>query len=826
MELIGRQFGHIRVTDVVGEGGMGAVYLGHDEKLDRRVALKVLHADQRLDEEARERLLREARALSRVDHPNICRIHDYIETGDVDLLVLEYIDGRTLQRAIEEGLAHGEKLRIALAVAEVLVRAHRAGIVHRDLKPENVMLTKSGEVKVLDFGLARWFHARRSAAHLSTDPKVPVADAPASATLAMPAVRPSDAFPSGRRELLATAAGITLGTPLYMSPEQARGENLTPASDMFALGLLLQVLFTGKEPHPEVMTAREIILRVARGETNPVEGAPAAIAALINSLKQFAPTDRPTAVEAVDRLKFLIARPQRLLRRAIAAAVIAVMLLGAWRYVVDLDHERSIAIAERAEAQRQKAKAEDLINFMVGDLHKKLEPVGRLDVLDAAAEKALQYVQELRPEAMSVEELSRNAKVLNQVGEVRVGQANYPEALTVFRSAFRLASAAVGRGPRSGEALMTLGASQYWIGHTLHRQGKTEEALQQMLAYQSTAEKLVAADPANREYQLERAYGHGNVASMLEQLGRLPEALPHHLVSLEMKEAVASRAPADPDAQVALAIAHNKVGVVSLRLGDLAAAAEHLEKEAAIFRRLLAGDPRNSTWQRSLAVNLAYQGRVQLNRGNAQQALALYSSGRDINRELGQRDPQNVSWQRGEAMATWSMASVAEKLGDLTRAAALYDEARAKIEAVVKQAPGRASLVTDAAGIDCEYARMLGRAGRRAAALSLLGSVRSRVAGAAPSDRQARIYGGRAELYRGEILAPTDSAQARAAFARAETELAPVVERSSDPTELALWTEVLIHRGRRADARTLIARLQRTGFDTADLQKRCSENGC
>src|SRR5687768_1251893 len=102
MELIGRQFGHIRVTEVIGEGGMGAVYAGHDEKLDRKVALKVLHSDQRLDEEARVRLLREARALSKVDHPNICRIHDYIETGEVDLLVLEFIERRTLDAALDE----------------------------------------------------------------------------------------------------------------------------------------------------------------------------------------------------------------------------------------------------------------------------------------------------------------------------------------------------------------------------------------------------------------------------------------------------------------------------------------------------------------------------------------------------------------------------------------------------------------------------------------------------------------------------------------------------------------------------------------------------
>src|ERR1044071_10334596 len=119
MELLGRRFGHIRITDVAGQGGMGDVYVGYDEKLGRKVALKARHADHRLDAEARERLLREARTLSKVDHPHICRIHDYIESSDVDLVVLEYIDGQTLQEAVEQGrLSRAEKLRIALAIAE------------------------------------------------------------------------------------------------------------------------------------------------------------------------------------------------------------------------------------------------------------------------------------------------------------------------------------------------------------------------------------------------------------------------------------------------------------------------------------------------------------------------------------------------------------------------------------------------------------------------------------------------------------------------------------------------------------------------------------
>src|SRR4051794_3120899 len=166
MDLSGRRLGHIRVERILGQGGMGDVYEGFDEKLARRVALKALHRDQRLDDEARARLIREARTLSQLDHPNICRIHDYIEGADADVLVLELIEGRTLQRAIEEGLSRAEKLRISQAIAEVLVVAHRFGIVHRDLKPENVMLTKTGVVKVLDFGLARWIEKQQSSGRM------------------------------------------------------------------------------------------------------------------------------------------------------------------------------------------------------------------------------------------------------------------------------------------------------------------------------------------------------------------------------------------------------------------------------------------------------------------------------------------------------------------------------------------------------------------------------------------------------------------------------------------------------------------------------------
>src|SRR3954454_22275979 len=151
----GSHVGRIRIDALLGAGGMGEVYRGWDEKLERAVALKSITSERRLSPALRARFLREARVLSKLDHPNICRIWDVLELVDGDWLGLELIDGPTLRARIENGLPRQEAIAIALQVARVLAVAHGRGIIHRDLKPDNVMQTASGTVKVLDFGLAR-----------------------------------------------------------------------------------------------------------------------------------------------------------------------------------------------------------------------------------------------------------------------------------------------------------------------------------------------------------------------------------------------------------------------------------------------------------------------------------------------------------------------------------------------------------------------------------------------------------------------------------------------------------------------------------------------
>jgi tRNA A-37 threonylcarbamoyl transferase component Bud32/tetratricopeptide (TPR) repeat protein len=806
MELLGRRFGHIRITDVVGQGGMGDVYVGYDEKLDRKVALKVLRAENRLDGEARERLLREARALSKLDHPHICRIHDYIESGEVDLLVLEYIDGRTLQDVVLDGhLSRAEKLRIAREVAEVLVAAHRLGIIHRDLKPENVMITKSGSVKVLDFGLARWLNVNSSGRHLR-------AVNSSAATAA----------PFSGRGVNHTQAGVTMGTPLYMSPEQARGGELTTASDMYSAGLLLQFLFTGVDPHPHGLTAREVMLRAARGEKVAGLGVPGDVAALVAQLASFAPADRPTAVETSARLKLLNEKPRRLARQAGIALAVLVLAIASWRYVADLTRERAIAVAARAEAESRRAQAENLIEFMLGDLREKLVPVGRLDILDDVGERALQYVGSLSPETLSAEELARNSKALNQLGEVRVGQGKLGEAHQVFKRSLALAELAVKREPGSAPAQLAVATSHFWIGDVYRRQTVLPQAEEHYAAYLSGAERLAIANPANDDYQLERAYGHGNVGMVLEAQGDLRGALEHYRTSFEIKNARLQRSPADPRRRADVARAVNKVGGVQQRLGDLAGARAQFENEAATYRGLLLNDPRQTQWKQLLASSLAFLGVVRLNLGDVNGALECAEEELAINRELAARDPQNVQWQRNLAIASWRLADLARTRGDRARALELASSADRLLRRV--NVPERHDWTIELAGIDTTLARLLAETNQRARGEAMLAAItRSLPAGGTVEERR-RLAG--AWFHLGEMRRSRGAAaDAQRAWMSAHEQLRTVVPMSSDPQLFSLWIRVLARLQRVSEARFARTHLQAMAFHDDDLETVCREEG-
>jgi tetratricopeptide (TPR) repeat protein len=212
--MLGQVFGHFRVIDRIGAGGMGVVYLAHDQHLDRPVALKVLPTASPADASPRRRFRQEALSLSRLNHPNIAVVHDFDTFGDVDVLVMEYVPGVTLSERLHDGpLPESEVLSIGTQLAAGLEAAHAQGIVHRDLKPSNLRLTPEGRLKILDFGLARLFEGTDTA---TTQTDTDLARLP--------------------------------GTLAYMAPELLRGHAPMPATDIYAAGITLYELATGAPP--------------------------------------------------------------------------------------------------------------------------------------------------------------------------------------------------------------------------------------------------------------------------------------------------------------------------------------------------------------------------------------------------------------------------------------------------------------------------------------------------------------------------------------------------------------------------------------------------
>jgi tetratricopeptide (TPR) repeat protein/predicted Ser/Thr protein kinase len=244
---------HYGLLSSVGRGGMGEVYLAQDAKLDRRVAIKFLPEAMHTDPKARERFLREAKAAAALDHPFICKVFEAGEFQGRSYIVMEYVEGKSLRDRIAEGpFPLAEALRATLEVAEALEVAHAKGIVHRDLKPANLMCTPQGHIKVMDFGLAK---------HVVAEP----ADAPAANL-----TRTITAAPA--RESI-TSPGVVVGTIAYMSPEQARGEQVDARTDIFSLGVVLAEMLSGKHPF-EKPTPVETLTSVLRDNPPPVHVKP------------------------------------------------------------------------------------------------------------------------------------------------------------------------------------------------------------------------------------------------------------------------------------------------------------------------------------------------------------------------------------------------------------------------------------------------------------------------------------------------------------------------------------------------------------------------
>lgn len=290
--------GRYRIEGIAGIGGMGVVYQVTDQQLDISVAIKTLRRDRDLDAESLERFRRETLLARRVSHPNVVRLHDLGQDGDLLFITMDYVPGQTLREALADGpMTVDAVTRMATQLAEALAVAHRQGIVHRDLKPSNILLDKEGQAYIMDFGVARSLEDRQL-----------------------------------------TQAGQLVGTPAYLAPEQVRGETIDGRADLFSLGLVLCEALAGQPPDGDT-TLDELLGRRASGQTpdpgKVIASLPSWLTRVLRRCLAADPSDRyPDAERLLDDLRRNQARrylsPRRLIFPGTILAAFAIVTMGWW----------------------------------------------------------------------------------------------------------------------------------------------------------------------------------------------------------------------------------------------------------------------------------------------------------------------------------------------------------------------------------------------------------------------------------------------------------------------------------------------------------------
>jgi len=631
MSLVGSKIGNILLEVRLGVGGMGEVYRGFDERLERSVAVKTIRADQRMSAEMKGRFLREARLLSRLGHPSICQVYDIIEGQDADFLILEFIEGDTLRELIAPGLSAAKFLDLAAQIAAALEVAHGQKVVHRDLKPENIMVTPNGRVKVLDFGIARSLRDERSSEPVGGS-NVRSVVVPTQVTETFGAVPPGPlaateiASHSVHAQALssfatyyATQAGSVVGTRYYMSPEQATGGVLSEASDLYSFGVVLEDLLEAYRFSAQHASKVE---RATLGALDPD------LLLLIADLKLKDPLARPDASAARMRLQAMIEKPaqrkrrQLLLKLSVAAGVILIALLGLTTFLA-LDARAAKALAEQRARQ-----AESLLSFVMGDLRKKLEPIGKLELLDGIGDRALAYYAQVPDADLTATELGNLLDALRQLAVVRMKQGDYASAGRFVERALQLSRVRAAAAPTQAvwqqQLCSSLGAYGQWQGETEQPNAQTIASFQQALEACLNARKLA---PTNRDILFEVAVAYGNVA------------------------------------------------VANLNGGDRALAESNFLKSNEDLSELSARQPRQVAYREQLASNFAWLSQVYESDFRADDALAARLGNLKMLEELKALEPDSALWREDESIAQHHLARLLVALGQRERALAAFKKA-------------------------------------------------------------------------------------------------------------------------------------------------------
>ena len=819
------RIGPYRILGLLGRGGMGAVYLAEQtEPVRREVAIKLLTTG--IDSEIfAARFDAERQTLALMQHPNITNVFDagVSETG-LPYFVMERVSGTTLLEFCDERRL-GVKARIDLfrQICHAVQHAHEKGIVHRDLKPSNVIVTLTDTrpvCKVIDFGIAKT---------IGTD---------AAAKLTM--------------------TGISLGTPAYMSPEQARGDaDVDTRADVYSLGVTLYELLAGVLPF-ESKSSFAMMMATQHGDAvAPSQRFAALPAAEQASIAERRGTNADTlrrelredldwvilkTIERERELRYHSAnelesdlarhfanqpvsvgppsgayRARKFVRRhklAVAFAATTAVLMVGFSISVAVQARR-IATANKAVVQRQ-GQAEELIGFMLGDLRTRLTAVGRLELLDEVSKKAMDYFAAVPETELSNEELFRRSQALSQLGEVRYNQGKRDTALAVFEQSLALAQSLARRDSTNSAWQLGLGASHYWVGFIHYVRNDLDSAMTHFNEYSRITERLVARAPDSLNFRYELAQATGNIGSTREAMGDLRGALAAYQRAVTIEEALVQRDSSKLEWRRTLGNGYNKVGTTQRKLGDLAGAEKSHVSELAVKQAIAALDSTNNTYREMVALAQNQLGVLLVTEGRPADAATLAWASRAGYARLAAFDTTNPERRRLLGIADRFVGVVALERGDAAAALAPLSASVGAMEALVARVPTNALYQLNLAQSIVALGAVqlaLGRAsaaeanGRRALGIVDPALVKK------PTDLNLRAASADANIELGDALARSGRlADARTAWSKALTAIDSVARTRRLTDHLALQTAALMRLDRLDDARPIVLDLVRQGY--------------
>jgi serine/threonine protein kinase len=728
-------------------GGLGEVMVVRQEELDRPLALKRIRPD-RFHEATRRRFLREAAITARLQHPGIVPIHGIGEDKDGPFYTMPFLRGETLQEAIgrfhrDESLRHdpGRRglelrglLRRFVAVCETMDYAHDQGVLHRDLKPSNIMLGPYGETMVMDWGLAKRFR---------NEPD----DVEAEWESAGPGPSPEDM----------TATGAVMGTPQYMSPEQAAGRPAAPASDMYSLGVILYSILTGVSPYREsprddpLRPVRDAALVPPRVRAPDV---PRALEAVCLKATAARPEDRYATPRALaeDLTRWLadepvsagregfsarLARWARRHRAGVQAGAVALLLTAVLATIaaVVVDRARrgeqaALVKANAALSSERAAKADAEANLTlarkaVEDYFTKISENDLLKRQDAAEirdlrplrrellEVALDYYDRLtRRSSADPALLADQAAASMRVGKINGEIGSKEAALGAYRRALAIRTELTATHPSDVALRRDLAASHVAVADLLGEIGRTAEALAEYDRSQGILEGLAAASPSDLDPQSELARVHNGKGIVLRELGRPTDALAELERGRVVLRRMADANSADDEDRTRLATAHSNMGLLLNELGRTDEALSALEQGRSIYRRLADAHPTGSDFQNDLAACSNNIGLLLTAADRPAEALTALKEGREILQRLVRAHPSVTGYRRDLATNYINSGNVLSATKHPSEALADFEQARAILQPLADLDPSDEEIRRNLAATLFNIGDSLGATGR------------------------------------------------------------------------------------------------------------------